>query len=59
VDATGEVVLGRVNHILEAAIDHRFESVEPLPRFLPRRVPVSSLPSIVAPWCALAACTGV
>jgi hypothetical protein len=59
VDATGEVVFGHVNHILEAAIDNRFERVEPLLRFLPRSVPVSSLPSIAAPWCALAACTGV
>src|SRR6516225_3923233 len=60
VDATGEVVLGRVSHVLEATIDNRFECVEPLLRFLPRRVPVSSLPSIVtARRAALAACTAV
>jgi hypothetical protein len=59
VDATGEVVLGRVNHVFEATIDNRFERVEPLLRSLPRRVAVSSPSSIVAPWCALAACTAV
>jgi len=59
VDATGEVVLDRINHILEATIDNRFERVEPLLRFLPRRLLVSSLPSIVTARRALAACTAV
>src|SRR6516164_6091887 len=54
-DAPGEVVLGRVNHILEAAIDNRFERVEPRLRLLARRVTISCRSSIVAAGRAIAA----
>jgi hypothetical protein len=47
-DAAGEVVLGCIDYILKAAIDHRFEGVEPRLRSLAWRVAVSSLPSIIA-----------
>src|SRR6516165_3757865 len=59
VDATDEIVLYFVDQILETAIDDRFERVEAGLRFLPRRGSVSSLPSIVAAWWALAAPTAV
>src|ERR1700745_1269270 len=59
VDATCEVVRGRVDHILKTAIDNRFERVEPLLRLLPRRIALSLRPAIVAAWCAFAACPAV
>src|SRR6516162_7188064 len=59
VDAPGEIVLARVDDILKAAIDNRFQRVEPRLRFLPRHVTVSSRPSIAAAGWALAACMPV
>src|SRR6516165_1988418 len=59
VDAPGEIVLGRVDDILKAAIDNRFERVEPRLRSLPRRIAASPRPSIVTAGWALAACTAV
>src|SRR6516165_1371219 len=59
VDAPGEIVLGGVDDILKAAIDDRFERVEPRLGFLPRHVTVCSRPSIITARWALAACTAV
>jgi len=58
-DAAGKVVLSCVDYILKAAIDHRFEGVEPRLRSLDWRIAVSSLPPIIATWCAPAACRAV
>src|SRR5215472_8570255 len=55
VDAPGEVVLGRVHHVLEAAIDNRFERVEPRLRFLALRLAISRRSSIIAAGRAIAA----
>jgi hypothetical protein len=59
VDAPGEIVLGSVDDILKAAIDNRFERVEPRLGFLLRRVTVSSRPPIIAAGWALAARTAI
>src|SRR6516162_1764818 len=59
VDAPGQVVLGRVDHVLEAAIDNRLQSVEPLLRLISWGVAVSCPPSIAGPRSAPAACAAV
>jgi hypothetical protein len=57
VNPTSEVVLRCVDDVLEAAIDNRFEGVEPGLRSLAQRVAVSSLPSIIRASCTSAAGT--
>jgi hypothetical protein len=52
VDTAGEVILGCVDYILEAAIDNRFERIEPRLGFFARRVAVSSPASIIGAGCA-------
>ena len=55
VDAPGEGILGRVDHILKAAVDDRFERVKPRLRSLALRVTISGRSPIVPTGRAIAA----
>src|SRR5208282_6602303 len=58
-DAPGSAVFGLFGDILETAVDHRFEGIEPLLRSLLRDVSPCPFPSIRGAWRSLAPRTSI